>query len=123
MDWSPIITAGIGFVSGTIGSLFAPWSTWGVEKRRDTRAHRRQRIEGWYEMVHQHAAHPSEILQDKRWLSLKSHLDKQVVEPIERSVSHVRVSDGPPGAITSHHELNGVLQEIEDLKREWKLRD
>jgi len=40
-----IIGAIGGLISGTIASLIAPWSQWGVEKSKEKRAERRQRIE------------------------------------------------------------------------------
>lgn len=42
-----LIGGAAGLVTGTIGSLLAPWSQWGVEKRRLRRDSRVQRLAEW----------------------------------------------------------------------------
>ncbi|SLG22561.1 Uncharacterised protein [Mycobacteroides abscessus subsp. abscessus] len=46
-----LIGGGAGLVSGAIGSLLAPWSTWGVERNRLKRERRTQLIAEWREGV------------------------------------------------------------------------
>ncbi|WP_131831790.1 hypothetical protein [Mycobacteroides abscessus] len=41
------ISGGTGLAAGIVGSLFAPWANWGIEKRRLRRASRVERIEEW----------------------------------------------------------------------------
>lgn len=48
MGWQDILTAGItGFATGGLGTIFAPWANWGVEKRRHRRQTRAERIVEW----------------------------------------------------------------------------
>jgi hypothetical protein len=42
-----LIGGGAGLASGTVVSLIAPWSNWGIEKRRLRRESRVQRIKEW----------------------------------------------------------------------------
>ncbi len=42
-----LIGGGAGMATGVVGSLFAPWANWGVEKRRLARQRRIERIEEW----------------------------------------------------------------------------
>jgi hypothetical protein len=42
-----LISGVVGLTTGAIGSLFAPWANWGVEKRRLRRAGRLERISEW----------------------------------------------------------------------------
>ena len=41
------ISGGTGLAAGVVGSLFAPWANWGVEKRRLRRASRVERVQEW----------------------------------------------------------------------------
>ena len=42
-----LIGGGAGLATGVVGSLFAPWANWGVEKRRQRQANRVERIKEW----------------------------------------------------------------------------
>ena len=42
-----LISGGVGLATGAIGSLFAPWGNWGVEKRRTRQERRAERIKEW----------------------------------------------------------------------------
>ncbi|MGD1173772.1 hypothetical protein ACKUVQ_10855 [Mycobacterium seoulense] len=42
-----LISGGTGFATGAVGSLFAPWANWGIEKRRLRRTSRVDRISQW----------------------------------------------------------------------------
>jgi len=46
---SALIGGVAGFATGTVGSLFAPWSNWGVEKRRIRHERRRAMVDEWRE--------------------------------------------------------------------------
>lgn len=46
-----LISGGVGLTTGIVGSLFAPWANWGIEKRRLQRASRVERIKEWREGV------------------------------------------------------------------------
>ena len=46
-----LISGGVGLTTGIIGSLFAPWANWGVEKRRLKRQRRVERIKEWRDGV------------------------------------------------------------------------
>jgi len=46
-----LIGGGTGLVTGAIGSLFAPWANWGVEKRRSRQQCRAERIKEWREGI------------------------------------------------------------------------
>lgn len=44
-----LVGGGAGLATGVVGSLLAPWSNWGVEKRRGRLERRRQLIDEWRE--------------------------------------------------------------------------
>lgn len=46
-----LIGGGAGLVTGAIGSLIAPWSQWGVEKRKLQRQSRVDLLAGWREGI------------------------------------------------------------------------
>jgi hypothetical protein len=46
-----LISGGVGLTTGAIGSLFAPWANWGVEKRRLKHQRRVDRIKEWRDGV------------------------------------------------------------------------
>ena len=50
--WAQVITAIIsGLLGAGVASVVAPWSNWGVEKRRSDRQYRRDLIRDWRDGV------------------------------------------------------------------------
>ena len=46
-----IISAIIGFLTGIVASLIAPWVQWGIEKKRSRTEYRRNQIKRWRETI------------------------------------------------------------------------
>ncbi|MCA1566828.1 MAG: hypothetical protein LC803_14525 [Acidobacteria bacterium] len=77
-----IVGAVAGIITGSIGSLFAPWANWGIEKRREKLAYKRELIAKWRVMVRDittsHNTNKEiliKLLQEHQdWYSLKPHL-------------------------------------------------
>jgi hypothetical protein len=92
-----IVGAVAGIITGSIGSLFAPWANWGVEKRRKKHEYRKDLIKEWREMLahttfaYTHRVEEDnstwiEILErDSRFYSLKPHLHPELLERLGTS--------------------------------------
>jgi hypothetical protein len=48
---SAIIGGAAGLITGIIGSLFAPWINWGIEKKRKKQDRRAELIKQWREIL------------------------------------------------------------------------
>ena len=49
--WNVVIPSSLGLLGGTIGSLIAPWVSWGIEKRREKLKYRREIIQRCREKI------------------------------------------------------------------------
>lgn len=81
MEWWQ--TAGIAFISGggagALISLGTPWSTWGVEKKREKLAHRRKVVSDARDLVDgvmNGHSHINNLRSDRRFIAVRSHLSR-----------------------------------------------
>lgn len=141
-----IVGAIAGIVTGSIGSLFAPWANWGIEKRRKRLEYRKDLIKGWRELIaHTTFAYNhrvpeddstwTEILErDHRFYSLKPHVHSEVLERLgtandtqasklmttlnETEAALVKSGFKPQVTIGARRNL---VDEIARLEKEWGL--
>lgn len=108
-----------GAVAGTISSLVAPWVTWRIENQREMRAHRRQLLAQWRQLVaSQQEADRRDILRNPDFLSLDPHLSNEARELFYGQTLHVVVDQyGTVGNLY----LAMVRKEANRLEREWGL--
>lgn len=116
-----IVGAVAGIITGSIGSLFAPWANWGVEKRRLILEERRRKIGAWRRMLKEVAITRGssgtlmELLErQENYLSLTSYLS-------EDTKSEVRRNTGTIPDSTIDHGLNILIDEVNRIEKEWKL--
>jgi hypothetical protein len=95
-----IVGAVAGIITGSIGSLFAPWANWGVEKRKLKLNYRCELIREWRRGLgeltdkafsmdknstyDEHENIARRFVQSGEFASLKPHLRGEVLEFIER---------------------------------------
>jgi hypothetical protein len=125
--WAEILPVLIsGLLGGGVASVVAPWSNWGVEKRKDDREYRRGLIRSWRIGI---AALSSEkeALGTDWYESLRPHLtgdeilkvEGEYVPPRPRSVV-VPADPGTP-ARGRKPEIDLLARAVTRVEREWKL--
>jgi hypothetical protein len=125
VEWwaTAIIAAVTGLGSGAVGSIIAPWSNWGVEKRRDKLTARRNQIAAWRKMVGRYVGQPGggdQIIHDPDYASLRRHLKRERLARLEHSGHSAVFKQGAQG-ISADDKLSAVSDQIDDLERKWKL--
>jgi|SRR3954470_1899904 hypothetical protein len=114
-----VVVALIGLVAGAAGSLAAPWANWGVEKKRETLAHRRALIASWRTGLAEYERRlvKGEVADGEpmtlEWYStLRPHLNK--VNDIEGGNRFVAV-------VSSNREVDAVIiaDELDRIERDW----
>jgi hypothetical protein len=117
-DWVPVVAGAVaGAGTGLITSVVAPWTNWGIEKRREKRAARTQLIADWRAMVARHLADSDRIVDDPDYLKLRRHLSPERLRRVEVT-HHVVVTDSTRG-ISADDKLAAVTEQIDELEREW----
>lgn len=123
MDWitftSSIIVAA---VSGAAASLLAPWSQWGVEKRRLREQARRELVRSWYELIEDYKNNNVSIVDHKNYATLRQHLTSKVITSLEvkDSKNSITIEIGKRG-ISADRDLRAIIGEIRRIEKEWKL--
>ncbi|HIJ56022.1 MAG TPA: hypothetical protein HPQ03_07845 [Deltaproteobacteria bacterium] len=112
-----LVAAIFGVAGGFIGSLIAPWVHWGVEKRRQRQARRRELIRSCRSML------STEI--DKKtfrdtevYSQLRPHLYKVVIDELERDESAETLKENA-GRIEDFKQ--SLLEDIARIESEWIL--
>jgi hypothetical protein len=125
--WATVITAVItGLLGGGVASVVAPWSHWGMEKRRSDRAYRRGLIESWRDGIAQLTSE-KEALGAPWYESLRPHLTQDEILKVEGEYIPPRprtfVVPAPPGvpAVGRKPEVDLLARAVARVEREWKL--
>lgn len=107
-------------ILGGIAGLFSPWANWGIEKRRQRLARRRELITGWrLELIPMFSDRERDWLEVKQsvtaspfFASLRPHLSPKAIEMIYAQRTVYVGEDIFLGLLTS---------EIGRIERKWKL--
>ena len=106
-----------GLAGGVIGSLVAPWVHWGVEKRRQRQAKRRELIRSCRSVLSTEI--DKETFRDTEVYSqLRPHLYKAVIKEIERKESSEALKENT-NPVEDFKQL--LLEDIARIEREWIL--
>jgi hypothetical protein len=117
-----IIAAVAGLLSGTLGSLVAPWVNWRIETRRELLKERTARLSEWRTGLAKAEGGPPlnerKFLSEPWYLSLRPRLDTAFRTYLEGvgSTANVRVTSEYRPAIGVQ-----LSDEIDRIPREWNL--
>jgi hypothetical protein len=114
MFLSKILPALLGFLGGVVGSIFAPWSKWGVEKRRERLKYRQTQINRWREFMTTEFEQLS-FSETTVYSELRPYLSKETRRSIEGN--EIIIRDGRGGNVVK----SLVLDDIAELEKKWKL--
>ena len=117
-----VIPAVAGLLSGAVASLIAPWIHWGIEKRRQQLAYRRELISGWRKMIQRVTRTQTSETMSLAYLlerydefySLRPHLSQTVIVEIYSGRTHVAGATIPAGLVYA-------LEDIGRIEKEWGL--
>jgi hypothetical protein len=138
--WAQVITAIVsGLLGGGVGSVVAPWSYWGVEKRRSDRQYRRDLIRdwrngiakltseeqalgtGWYESLRPHLTQDETLKVEGDYVPPRTRMvESSLLDPPRQidiggpyQVTHPAVGRKP--------EIDVLARAVTRVEREWKL--
>jgi hypothetical protein len=126
--WAAVIPVIIsGLLGAGVASVVAPWSNWGVEKRRSDREYRRGLIMSWRNGIAELTSE-KEALGSQWYESLRSHLthdellkvEGEYVPPRPRTVEIV-VDEPTSRARGRKPEIDLLARVVTRVEREWKV--
>ena len=113
-----VIGAAAGLISGTVGSLVAPWIHWGIERRRRVLDARRVLVDEWRTAVGKEPFDKGEFRNSGAYASLRPHLTVKLVRQIESDSIVVRTGGRGAGADNLAPQLHDAIVGIE---RRWRM--
>jgi hypothetical protein len=115
--WNIVIPSGCGLLAGVIGSLFAPWVQWGIEKRRKRLERRQCLINDCREHLDASEFNGRLFRETAVYAAIRPELPAPLVKDFEGDVFVVQV--GGRGAGDANRRR--LLDEVSRLERKWKL--
>jgi hypothetical protein len=112
-----IITAGLAFAGALAGSLIAPFVNWGIEKRRNTFAYRRELIKQWRADIEINYESFPQFSSSASYAAIRPHLTKEAIAKLEERVFHAGAQLGRAGDPMRHL----LLDEVARIEWKWKL--
>jgi hypothetical protein len=126
--WTTVIPAIIsGLLGAGVASVVAPWSNWGVEKRRSDREYRRGLIQSWRNGIAELTSE-KEALGTGWYESLRPHLTSDEILKVEGEYvppgprTFVVPADPGAPAVGRKPEIDLLARAVTRVEREWKLR-
>ena len=113
-----VISAGVGLLSGIVGSLVAPWVHWGIEKRRFRLQSRRNLVQEWKRALDIAPFDWEAFRQSSAYATLRSHLSPEALAHVE-SGSIMIQNVGRGQGINNFRPF--LLDEVARIERKWHL--
>jgi hypothetical protein len=118
-----LIGAGSGLISGTLGTLFAPWVNWGIEQRRhrlgtrrDLTTRFRRRLTGMLRGPNPSSLSLGFLMRDSQgYQQLRGHLDQELIVRFER-LFNTNVDDDAVQAI-----IRELFENLRRLDKRWRI--
>ena len=123
MDWLTFISSiVVAALTGTIASLLAPWSQWGVEKRKVKNQRRQALVDSWYKLVEDYQNNDIDIVDHKNYNSLRRFLSEAAITEfeVEKIGAPIVISVGRKG-VSADRKLRVLLAEIKRIEDDWGL--
>ena len=114
MDWTIIISAATGLISGAIGSLIAPWVNWRIERVKLKTEYQRKRIAEWRQTI-ETARSFDEIRYTSTFADIRQYMSKPDVDSL--FTAWVVSGGGNPEKL----KLARLLMEVNKIEKKWNL--
>ena len=117
-----IIISGVsGLIAGVIGSLFAPWIHWGIEKKKIRHEKRIQLIKEVRDFIQKPEYDRIVFRETGIYSQIKQHLDEIIIEGIELPSNEVKIDVGNIRGAGIQNYKNEILDNLTRLEKKWKL--
>jgi hypothetical protein len=116
-----IISAIIGLFTGVIGTFFAPWANWKIEKRKIKHQKRIEMINIVREFVQQIDYDRSNFRETAIYSQIKPFLDKDIINKIEISSRKITIDVGDLRGSGVQNYKNEILDNLTRLEKKWGL--
>jgi hypothetical protein len=134
-----IVGAIAGIITGSISSLIAPWANWGIEKRKQKLAYRRELIGKWRKMIQDVLYDYNNRVSDytfrglleehEDYYSLKPHLNAETINLVTQigGIRNIADPEARRAARTADENskignvINNLTNEVSKIEREWDL--
>lgn len=117
-----IISAFIGLTAGIIGSLFAPWIHWGIEKNKLRHQERIRLINKVRDYVQKDNYSVSNFRERGIYSQIKPFLDTKIINKIESySPNSIVVTIGNHRGAGLKNYKNEILDNLNKLEIKWKI--
>ena len=123
MDWLTLISnIAVAALAGTAASLLAPWSHWGVEKKRMKNQRRQALVASWYKLVEDYQNNDIDIVDHRNYNSLRRFLSETAITEfeVEKIGAPIVINAGHKG-VSADRKLRVLLAEIKRIESGWKL--
>jgi len=115
-----VIAVVLGFVSGVIGSLVAPWVHWGIEKRRQRFAARKEILNACRQALNSTDFNIFAFREGPAYAAIRDHLTEKAREQFESvSGTKIYVSGSGPGQGNVHRRA--LADELARIGKLWGL--
>lgn len=113
-----VLVALIGLVSGTIGSLVAPWVNWGIEKRRLKLERRAKQIVEWRQFIEQFDFSKENFRATTTYAAMRPFMEVESRKLFEAQRTYFVPPDGVSDV--DLHKL-AASDEVSKIERKWEL--
>jgi hypothetical protein len=119
LDWFALIPAAItGGLFGTLATLFAPWVSFGIDKRKMAHESRKQLLLAIRTLASQDIGR-GEFRRTPEFHQIQPFLSEKTLAEIEKPQNHITFTTGEPGIDGPAIRL--LLADLARIEREWKL--
>jgi len=110
-----ILPALLGFVAGIAASLIAPWVNWGIEKKRQRQASRKELIKTTRAFLASSEWNQLNFSSTVTYSEIRPHLNKSTISTIEGG--EVTINIGRGGNVIQ----SAVLDDMAEKEKEWEI--
>jgi len=124
-----LVPAVTGLITGTIGSLIAPWVNWGIEKKKLKRKSQEDLMRSAREALSKEDLTNKEFRHLPIYSRIKPHLSEQAIKAIEGTHRQDANTSNEAIIVVMGEERNSgvnpfknkVFDELAKLEKDWKL--
>lgn len=124
MDLTAIATAALtGTAAGAVASLIAPWSQWGVEKKKLLHNDRVKKIKAWNVMIKKIIDEDIDPTDVDGYYELRDFLKETEIKIIEEPKLKINnvIKIPQPRGLKSSQEASILFEGIKRAKKKWKM--
>ena len=113
-----VVVAFIGLIGGIIGSIFAPWVNWRIEKRRLKLAHRTELIKEWRTFIEGFDFENENFGNSTVYGAMRPYMDDAIIKKFEAQRTFYATPDGGRG---DQLFKQWASDQVAVIEKKWKL--